>query len=73
MSVFRSKIFDKELGRQEKLGVVEKTDYSPWAAPTVYVKEKIKLESAQIIQLDCLKEINCPLTTVEEIFVNLNG
>ena len=49
MPVFRPKrpvpyasleIIDKELGRLEKLGVIEKTDYSPWAAPTVYVKKK---------------------------------
>ena len=46
-------IIDKELGRLEKLGVIEKTDNSPWAAPTVYVKKK-KLESAQIIQPDLM-------------------
>ena len=39
-------IIDKELGRLEKLGVIQKTDYRPWAAPTVFVKKKvIKLES----------------------------
>ena len=44
-------IIDKELGRLEKLGVIEKTDYHSWAAPTVYVEKKIiKLESAHIIQ-----------------------
>ena len=62
MSVFRPKkpvpyasveIIDKELGRQEKLGVIEKIDYSPWAAPVVYEKKK-KLESVQIIQLDLM-------------------
>ena len=48
-------IIDKELGRLEKLGVIEKTDYSPWAAPTVYVEKKIiKLQSAQIIQPDLM-------------------
>ena len=31
---------DKELERLEKLGVIEKTAYSQWAAPTVYVKKK---------------------------------
>ena len=48
MPVFRSKIpvpyasveiIDKELERLEKLCVIEKTDYSPWAAPVVYVKK----------------------------------
>ena len=60
MPVFRSKwlvpsvsvkIIDKELGRLEKLGVIEKT--RPWAAPTVYVKKK-KLQSAKIIQPDLM-------------------
>ena len=60
MPVFNSKrpvpyvsveIIDKELERLKKTGVIEKTDYSPWPAPAVYVKKKIiKLESAQIIQ-----------------------
>ena len=49
MLVFRPKrsvpyasveIIDKELGRLEKLGVIEKTDNSPWAVPTVYEKKK---------------------------------
>ena len=43
------KIIDKELGKLEKLGVIEKTDYSPLEASTVYVKKKKiikKLESA---------------------------
>ena len=39
-------IIHKELGRLEKLVVIEKTDFSPWTAPTVYVKKKIKLKSA---------------------------
>ena len=48
-------IIDKELGRLEKLGVIEKTDNSPWATPTVYIKKKmIKLESVLIIQPDLL-------------------
>ena len=29
-----------EFGRLEKLGVIEKTDYSPLAAPNIYVKKK---------------------------------
>ena len=33
-------IIDNELERLEKLGVIEKIDYSSWAAPTVYVKKK---------------------------------
>ena len=44
---------DKELKRLEKLGVIEKTNNSPWAAPTVYLKKK-KLESAQIIPPDLM-------------------
>ena len=50
MSVFRPKkqvpntsveIIDKEIGRLEILGVIEKkNDYSQWAAPTAYVKKK---------------------------------
>ena len=48
MPVFRPKravpsvsveIGDKELERLEKLGIIEKTDYCPWAAPAVYVKK----------------------------------
>ena len=33
---------EKELERLEKLGVIEKNDYSPWASPTGYVKKKSK-------------------------------
>ena len=33
-------IIDKKLERLEKLGVIEKTDYSSWATPIVYVKKK---------------------------------
>ena len=84
MSVFQLKrlvpyasveITDKELGRLEKLGVIGKTNYSPWAAPTVYVKKKnnkIRICADYSTRLnDCLKEINYPLPT--EIFANLNG
>ena len=67
-------IIDKELERLEKLGVIEKTDYSPWAAPTVYVKKKIRICAYDSTGLnDCLKEINYPLPTAEDIFANLNG
>ena len=48
------KIIDKELERLEKLGIIEKTDYNPWAALNVYVKKKKKFESAQIIQPDLM-------------------
>ena len=81
MPVFRSKIpvpfasveiIDKELGRLEKLGVIEKTDNSPWAAPTIYEKKKnnkIRIYADYSTELnDCLKEINYPLPTTEEIF-----
>ena len=86
MPVFRLKrpvlttsveIIDKEFGRLEKLGVIEKTDYSPWAAPTVYIKKKnnkIRICADYSTGLnDCLKEINYPLPTAENIFANLNG
>ena len=83
MPVFRTKrpvpyasveIIDKKLGRLEKLGVIEKTDYSPWAAPTIYVKKKIRICADYSTGLiDCLKEINYPLPTSEENFANLNG
>ena len=79
MPVFRLKrpvpyasfeIIDKELGRLEKLGVTETTDYSPWAAPTVYVKkknDKIRICTDYSTRLnDCLKEINYPLLKVEK-------
>ena len=65
-------ITDKELGRLEKLRVIERTDYSPWAAPTVYVKKKkkkIRICTDYSTRLDdCLKEINYPLPTAEENF-----
>ena len=68
-------IIDKELGRLEKLGVIEKTDSSPWAAPTIHVKKKkIRICADYSTGLnDFLKEINYPLPTAEEIFANLNG
>ena len=83
MPLFRSKrpipytsveIINKELKRLEKLGVIEKTDYSPWAAPTAYVKKKIRIYADYSAGLnDWLKEINYPLPTAEEIFTNLKG
>ena len=76
MPVFRSKkpvpyvlveIIDKELGRLEKLGVIEKTDYSPCVAPVVYVKKnnnKIRICADYSTGLnDCLKEMNYPFPT----------
>ena len=33
-------IIEKELDHLEKIGVLNKTDYSVWASPTVYVKKK---------------------------------
>ena len=59
-----AEIIDKELGRLEKLRVIEKNDYSPWAAPTIYLKKNIiKLESAPDYSIrlnDCLKQIITP-------------
>ncbi len=40
-------VINKELERLEKVGVIEKVDYSDWALPTVNVKEK-KYESVPI-------------------------
>ena len=68
-------IIDKELGRLEKLGVIEKNDCSLWAAPTVYIKKKkIRIYTDYSTRLNgCLKEINYLLPTAEETFSNLNG
>ena len=71
------KIIDKELERQEKLGVIEKIDYIPWAAPTVYVKKennKIRICADYSTGPNYwVKEINYPFPTAEEISANLNG
>ena len=64
MPVFRRKrlvpyasveIIDKELGRLEKLGVIEKNLSQPVGSSSCMCKEKKKkLESAQIIQPDLM-------------------
>ena len=74
MSVEKIEIIDKELEKQEILGIIEKTDYSPLAAPTIYIKKKkIRICADYSTGLnDCLKEISYPLPTAEEIFANLN-
>ena len=71
-------IIDKELGRLEKLGVIEKNWLQPMCSSNCICKEKkiMKFESLPIIQPglnDCLKEINYHLPTMEEISANLNG
>ena len=45
-------IIDNELEWLEKLGVIEKTDYSPWANSTVYVKKKKKIRVVEIFRQD---------------------
>ena len=69
-------IIGKELERLEKLGVIEKPDYSPWAALVVSIKKNTKIRICTDYSTglnDCLKEINNPLPTVKEIFAKLNG
>ena len=78
MPVFRLKrpvtyasveIFDKELGRLEKLGVIEKNQQQPMVRSNCICKEKnnkIRICADYSTELnDCLKEINYPFPTAE--------
>ena len=65
---------NKELDRLEQAGILSKTDFSKWAAPTVHVKKK-----SNQIQIcadfstglnDALKNHHYPLPSLEEIFNN---
>ena len=68
---------NKELDRLEQAGILSKTDFSEWAAPTVHVKKK-----SNQIQIcadfstglkDALQDHHYPLPSPEEIFNKLNG
>lgn len=60
----------------ERLGIIEKTDHSDWAAPTIYVKKKnSKLRVCADFSAglnDCLISYNYPLLSLEEVFTKLN-
>ena len=61
---------DKEIERLENLGVIEKTDYSPWASRTVYIEKKNKIRVCADYSTglnDCLKQINHPFPSGEVI------
>ncbi|XP_029639544.1 uncharacterized protein K02A2.6-like [Octopus sinensis] len=68
---------EKELKRLEDMEVIEKVDYSEWAAPTVYIKKKnnevrVCVDFSTGLN-DCLKNYNYPLPNPEEIFAKRNG
>ena len=69
---------NEEVERLEKLGVILKINYSDWASPTVFLKEK-NLKKLQVCAdfsigvMDCLKDHSYPLLSPEDIFVKLNG
>ena len=68
---------NKELDRLERAGILSKTDFSEWTAPTVYERKK----SDQIwVCADfstglnqTLKDHHYPLPSPEKIFNKLNG
>ncbi|XP_014785731.1 uncharacterized protein K02A2.6-like [Octopus bimaculoides] len=68
---------EKELKLLEDLEVIEKVDYSEWAAPTVYIKKKnnkVRVCTDLSTGLnDCLKKYNYPLPNPEEVFAKCNG
>lgn len=68
---------NKELDRLEQAGILSKTDFSEWAAPTVYVKKKsnqIRVCADFSTGLnDALQDHHYPLPSPEEIFNKLNG
>ena len=67
---------DNELERLEKLGVIEKTYYSPRESPIVYVEKKNKTRVCADYSTglnDCLKQINYPNPSAEVVFAQLNG
>ena len=61
----------------EKAGILSKTDFSDWAAPTVYVRKKsnqIRVCADFSTGLNqTLKDHHYPLPSPEEIFNKLNG
>ena len=68
---------NKELDRLEQAGILSKTDFSEWAAPTVHVKKKsnqIQIWANFSTGLnDALQDHYYPLPGPEEIFNKLNG
>ena len=67
---------NKELDRLEQAGILWKTDFREWAAPTVHVKEKsnqIRICANFSTGLnDALQDHHYPLRSPEEIFNKLN-
>ena len=68
---------NKELDRLEQAGILSKTDFSQWAAPTVHVKKKsnqIRIRADFSTELnDALQDHHYPLPNPKEIFNKLNG
>ena len=68
---------NKELDRLKQTGILSKTDFSEWAAPTVHVKKKsnqIRICADFSTGLnDALQDHHYPLPNPEEIFNKLNG
>ena len=67
---------NKELDRLDQAGILSKTDFSEWAAPTVHVKKKsnqIRICADFSTGLsDALQDHQNPLPSIEEIFNKLN-
>ena len=67
---------NKELDRLEQAGILSKTNFSEWAAPTVHVKKKsnqIRICADFSTGLnDALQDHHYPLQSPEEIFNKLN-
>ena len=68
---------NEELDRLERTGVLLKIEYSQWASPTVYVKNKSK-ETRVCADFStglnpALKDYHYPLPSPEEIFAKLSG
>ena len=67
---------NKELDRLEQAGILSKTNFSEWAAPTIHVKKKsnqIRIGADFYTGLnDALQDHHYPLPSLEEIFNKLN-
>ena len=67
---------NKDLDRLKQAGILSKTDFSKWAAPTVHVKKKsnqIQICADFLTGLnDALQDHHYPLPSPEEIFNQLN-
>eukprot|EP00106_Octopus_bimaculoides_P003442 XP_014770884.1 PREDICTED: uncharacterized protein K02A2.6-like [Octopus bimaculoides] len=61
----RKQVVEEKLDRLEKLGIIQKVDYSKWAIPTVC--------QFSTGMNDCLKMCHCPLPTPEDIVAKSNG